>query len=275
MSSLNTEIIWLLPGCRFYDKWDFPNLVGAVDGKHVHMRAPANSGTEYYNYKKHFSLNLMAVVDADYKFLMVDVGQMGSVSDGGVWDASEFGSGWSRNLINVPPPSALPNTDINLPYLLIGDEAFPLKPNFMRPYPGRDINNNMFKRRYNYRLSRARRVVENAFGILANRWRFLFTPVDAKPENLTSMIYAACILHNMLCSLSDYTYVPPGFADHIVQGNIVEGLWRNDAQHLGEFEALPARNHMVVAANHRDQLSRWFSEEGSRDWQDALITRLG
>lgn len=65
--------------------------------------------------------------------------------------------------INVPPPAALPGTADLMEYVLIADEAFPLQTNLMRPYPRRE-QNNAVKRRYNYRLSRARRVVENAFG---------------------------------------------------------------------------------------------------------------
>ena len=178
---------------RFYDRWDFPNTVS----KHIYMRSPDNSGTTFFNYKKSFSINLMAIVDADYKFLVVDIGQMGSASNGGVWDNSNFGLAWNRDRVNIPPLVPLPGTET--PYVLVADEALPLKPNLMRPYPGREATNNMRKRRYNYRLSRARRVVENDFGIPANCWRFLFNPVDADPEKLTVMVNEACVLCSALC----------------------------------------------------------------------------
>ena len=69
------------------------------------------------NYKKSFSINLMAIVDADYKFLVTDIGLMGSASDGGVWDNSNFGSAWNRVQVNMPPSVPLPGTETNTPYV--------------------------------------------------------------------------------------------------------------------------------------------------------------
>lgn len=74
----------------FYRRWNFPNCVGAIDGKHIRIRAPANSGTDYYNYKGYSSLVLLAVVDHDYKFIFADVGAHGRCSDAGVWRESTF-----------------------------------------------------------------------------------------------------------------------------------------------------------------------------------------
>ena len=259
---------------RFYDKWDLPNVVGAVDGKHIHMVAPDNTGSAYFNYKRTFSLNLMAIADADYRFLMVDVGQMGSISDGGVWDHCTFGHAWNRAQVPVPAPMPLPHSETVLPYYIIGDEAFPLKPNLMRPYPGRDTaQNDMRKRRFNYRLSRARRVIENAFGILANRWRFLFTPVDTNPDKLSTMVYASCVLHNLLRSISDSSYAPTGYADTVVNGHIVEGLWRADRALEDNREGAQPRNHTQAASINRERLADWCSNQGARTWQDGYITR--
>jgi len=57
----------------FYMKTNFPNLVGAVDGKHIRCVNPKNSGSMFFNYKKYFSILLMAVVDSEYCFVSVDV----------------------------------------------------------------------------------------------------------------------------------------------------------------------------------------------------------
>lgn len=67
-----TQEKWSNIAQGFQEKWQFPNCIGAVDGK---IKAPFRSGTEYFCYKKFFSLVLMAVCDADYRFVWVDIGQ--------------------------------------------------------------------------------------------------------------------------------------------------------------------------------------------------------
>ena len=79
---------------------------------------------------------------------------------------------------------------------ILGDDAFPLRPDLMKPYPHRnlDLGQCIFK----YRFSRARRVVENAFGILASRFRVFLTTIILEPEKVTTITLCACALHNML-----------------------------------------------------------------------------
>ncbi|KAG5882128.1 hypothetical protein JTB14_033859 [Gonioctena quinquepunctata] len=70
---------------RFYSKWNYPNCIGALDGKHVVLQTPANSGSLYYDHKGSFSIVLIALCDADYNFLYVDVGVQGRECDAGVF----------------------------------------------------------------------------------------------------------------------------------------------------------------------------------------------
>jgi hypothetical protein len=68
---------WKVVSDRFAQRWNFHNTIGAIDGKHIAIRCPANGGSLYFNYKRFHSIILMALVDADYKFLFVDIGANG------------------------------------------------------------------------------------------------------------------------------------------------------------------------------------------------------
>lgn len=123
----------------------------------------------YFNYKKEFSIVLLALVDADYKFITVDVGAYGRNSDGGIFRSSSLGQALANGTLNIPPPKSLPLSDVIDPHMIVYDEAFPLTKSTMRPFPGNALENIRNNKVYNYRHCRARRVVENAFGILAKK----------------------------------------------------------------------------------------------------------
>ena len=83
-----------------------------------------------------------------------------------------------------------------VPYCLVGDEIFPLENWLMRPYPGKNITE--VQTVFNYRLSRACRVIKNAFGILVARWRIFKKSIFAKVKNVETSVLAALCLHNYL-----------------------------------------------------------------------------
>ena len=111
----------------------------------------------------------MALVSANYKFLVVDIGGAGKHIDAVVFNSSILGRAVRNGTLHLPPPRVLPGTNETLTYVIVGDGAFQLKTNLMRPYGGEFLPPDTAI--LNYRLSRARNVVENAFGILASRWR--------------------------------------------------------------------------------------------------------
>ncbi|GAB1861619.1 Protein ANTAGONIST OF LIKE HETEROCHROMATIN PROTEIN 1-like [Camponotus japonicus] len=95
---------WQQVAQGFLHRWNFPNCLGAVDGKHIRIQAPPRTGSQYFKYKKFFSIVLMAAYDANYKFTWVDVGDYGGISDGGVWANSDFGRSLERGLVDLPLP---------------------------------------------------------------------------------------------------------------------------------------------------------------------------
>ena len=164
-----------------------------MDGKHIEIKQPKNSGSYYFNYKGRFSIVLLALVDANYKFIYVDIGCNGRISDGGVFRNSTLSKAISTNLLNIPEPRTLDDGEIEAPYVIVADDAFPLMENLMNPYLFRGLPKE--QRIYNYHLSRARRIVENVFGILANRFRIFLSPILLSPENVEVLSLACCTLH--------------------------------------------------------------------------------
>ena len=107
-----TENEWQALAESFKNKWNFPNCVGAIDGKHITFQAPPNSGSLYFNYKGTFSMVLMALVEADYCFTVIDIGNYGSNSDGGIFSNSLLGQRLAENQLNLPVPIDLPGASL-------------------------------------------------------------------------------------------------------------------------------------------------------------------
>lgn len=114
----------------------------------------------------------MALVDADLRFITVDIGTYGKNSDGGILKNSALGRPLNGGTLKIPEPKMLPGSNILISYVIVEDEALPLSTNLMRPYRGVQLRSNNIKKIH--RLSRARRCSENAFGLLRKKFRIFF-----------------------------------------------------------------------------------------------------
>ncbi|XP_049268088.1 uncharacterized protein LOC125757050 [Rhipicephalus sanguineus] len=183
---------------RFAAVTGFPQGMGALDGCHIEVCPPKENAADYINYKGWYSVILLAVVDHTYKFQYTNVGTPGKNHDSNVFQRSRLpkvlaGSRFTKD------KRLLKNVEIGP--VLLADQAFPLQPTIMKPYPHPGPRGSPTQY-FNYRLSSARRVVENAFGRLKARFRILHT-LECDIDNVNSIIRACCVLHNICEQLND------------------------------------------------------------------------
>ncbi|XP_795502.2 protein ALP1-like [Strongylocentrotus purpuratus] len=261
---------WRAISDKFMEKWNFPHTCGALDGKHVNCKCPSNSGSLYYNYKGFYSVVLMALVDADYRFIWADIGGMGSASDAQIYNASELKACVEGGSLGFPDPDPLPNDNQDMSYFFVGDDAFALRPTMMKPYSLRGLTRP--ERIYNYRLSRARRVVENAFGILANRFQVLLSTMQQQPETVKLIVTACMILHNLMRTRY------PGMQNQQLDRaenlgrDFVPGAWRSGFD-MQDTQVVSGNNtSSKEGKKQRNLIKHWAnSEAGSVPWQDRMI----
>ena len=178
----------------FENKWGFPQCVGSIDGSHIPISAPELSHTDYYNRKGWYSMIVQAVVDHEYIFRDICVGRPGSVHDARVFVNSSIYKKITEGVLDGEGCRIILGKQI--PLCLVGDSAYPIQTWLMKPFTD-NPNLTPQQKWFNYRISRARIVVENAFGQLKARWRRLLKRNDMAIEHIPTVISACCILHNI------------------------------------------------------------------------------
>ena len=189
-------------------------------------------------------------------FVTIDVGATGKQSDGGVSRNSDLYMCLECNAFNVPTAINLPNINIKTPFVILGDEAYPLLNNLKRPFPGASLDHS--KKIFNYRQSRARRCVECAFGIMSQRFRILHKSSDTKTENAVTIVKAISVLHNTIIDREGIDYY----------------LTDESSQNNGNMPSLnrDSTNSRQIAQNTRNKLKNYFaSENGSVPWQNFIL----
>ncbi|XP_054263766.1 uncharacterized protein LOC128987093 [Macrosteles quadrilineatus] len=248
-----TKDDWLRIAQEFNSRANVPNCLGSVDGKHIRIVKPAHSGSLFYNYKKYFSLILMAVTDANYKFIFIDVGSYGKCNDSTVFQETVFHQRVEADTLDLPEDKPISSLNpVPVPFLFLADDAFALSRRVMCPYVGKSLD--VRRRTYNYRHCRGRRFVECTFGILANKWRILHRALNVEVDFAIEIVKACCILHNYVrdkdgVQFQDTLYRFPSFHE----------------------EDEPPRRGRNYASNVRNIFADYFVNEGAVPWQNDYL----
>ena len=219
----------------------------------------------FFIYKNFHSIVPLAAVDAQYRFL-VNIGESGFRSDGGVLGNSAFGKALERaGLANPSADSSIPGLP-DFPYCFVGDAAFPLRGHLMQPYPGKQLTHK--QNIFNYWLSWSRRIVENAFGILVARWRIFRQPIVADPHNVERFVKATVVLHNFLSVEHSAAYCPSDFVNSEVNDAVTPGSWRDGLEDAGitPIGRSATNNFTTHSKDLRDRLAPFLvSSSGAVD----------
>ena len=183
----------------FEELSELPNIVGAIDGSHVRIKAPKDSAVDYFSRYQQHDFIIQAVVNGQKLFLDFACGYPGSMHDARVLRRiAIFRRAEGGDILTVP------TVDINGneigPYL-VGDSAYPLSPWLMKPYPEGTRDRDEIN--FNKELSSARVKVECAFGLLKSRWRILQKRFDSTIDFAVKNAIACAVLHNLCIRWGD------------------------------------------------------------------------
>lgn len=200
---------------------------------------------------------MMALIDSRYRCLYVSYGSPGSESDSQIFNAS--------NLRRLLERRILPENDF-----IVGDDAFSLQPYLMKPFSGHRLTKE--QRIFNYRLSRARNVVENFFGMLTNRFRIFLHPIGLNPATVEKVIKVVCIIHNYL--LDQPGYLLHNAVDRWDRNNVFyPGSWRDGVVPDNDEadEVRPVQRTSQSATGRRESLMRFVNGVGAVPWQENIL----
>ncbi|XP_067671679.1 uncharacterized protein [Haliotis asinina] len=224
-------------------KWCFPNCAGAIDGCHIPIIAPREAHGDYLNRKGWYSLILQAVCDDKYIFRDTNIGWPGRVHDARVFSNSEiFQKGEESRLFpKWYKKVSLSDKDVQLPVVILGDPAYPLRSWLLKPFPNRGALSSS-QRVFNSRLSSARMTIENSLGRLKGRWRCLQKRLDVGVEFSCTVIAACVVLHN-ICEIHNQRFDDIWHVEEPLQGDMEDDGQEDAADQPGKV----TRDNVVQA----------------------------
>ena len=181
--------------------WQFLHCWSAIDGCHIPIKCPAGglqACKEYHNFKNFYSIVLMGMIDAIYRFIWASCGFPGNSHDSIILQSTKL---WEELTQGEILPKIAQNGGVNVPPLILGDSAFPLQTWLMKPYTHAVLTPE--QKYFNYRLSRARMITEAAYGQLKGRWRVLHRKSESTPELVRTITLCCIVLHNICIDRND------------------------------------------------------------------------
>lgn len=207
--------VWIEKAQEFEELCQYPYSIGVLDGKLI-------KGHAYF--KGTYSIILLALVDAKHQFMFIEVGDPCPGDDSKVWHSSTLKRALEDGNLHLPLKQG------PITHHFISHDTYPLTDRMMKPYT-RQGPLQVIEQMFNFRFARARRATENAFGILAHRFRVLRTPIAQKFENAVKTIKAAVVLHNYIlqnCN-QDGSYLSlVDLRREDEDGNLLEGSWEHE-----------------------------------------------
>ncbi|KAJ0050854.1 hypothetical protein NL108_009199 [Boleophthalmus pectinirostris] len=239
---------WKVVAKGFQSQWDFPNCVGALDGRLLNISPPPeNTGSTP---TKEVSVALMALVDSNHVFQYMDVACNGRISNSAEFNGCFLGDALEKRLAHLPYPTVLPGSNRLCPHFVVADKAFPLKEYLMKPYL-RHLSSE--QQIFNYRLSRASGVASDAFNVLADRFRILQNTFNLNGHGvkIEDIVMACCALHNFLSIEAKEKYL----------GDILDQKGKNNNSNLFQA-ALPQNTNVLIKTKEtRDGLCKYFMSQ--------------
>ena len=188
-----SEHDWRKVAQEFEERWNFPNALGAIDGKHVVMQAPALSGSSFLNYKKTHSIVFIAICNARYRFTIVDIGDSGRQNAGSVYANGNLGYATEKKQLKLPGEKKLRNSQRILPHVFGVDDALGLKLHLMKPYLSQNLQ--LIDEFLIIDFHVLAEYWKFLFGISASRFRVLRRPTIASPKKVVLITKAIVTLH--------------------------------------------------------------------------------
>lgn len=188
---------------NFYNIAGVDNVIGAIDGTFVPIKAPKLDPEAYVTRKCNYAITLQATSVASLRFIDCFIGYPGSVSDTRIFRNSDLyiNSNANRGLY-------FPNNTF-----IIGDKAYPLLDWCIPPYLERG-NMNAAKRNFNLKISQTRQIIERSFALLFGRFRRLKFLDMNRVDYIPATVLACCVLHNLCLDNTDIyidQYIEDGF----------------------------------------------------------------